>query len=134
MRPHSLAKLECANMLPDGSCLGIKPEDLVDSGQEKLASPKGKCLLLLKKRCRYFEDAVLPLANDPPSSYKPGELQECRERYYAMMGIPRKSPTVRTCPDCGAALAKRQRFCARCSSKRERGRKKEWKWKNRHVQ
>lgn len=127
MKPYSLAKAECANMLPDESCLGIKPEDLLDTGQSKLASPKSKCLLQCRKRCLYFEEAVLPLADNPPSCYQPGELQECRDRYYAIVGRPKKAPISRKCPDCGAVLAKRQRYCDLCSSKRDRARKRKWK-------
>ncbi len=47
MTPYHFARAECANMLPDGSCLGIRVEDLFDWGQEKFARPKPKCLLSL---------------------------------------------------------------------------------------
>ena len=132
MTPHQFARAECANMRPDGSCLGIKPEDLFDFGQIKLASPKPHCLLRHPgKRCRYFKEVVLPIADQPSPKADPTLQQrrlKAREAYWAQVGVRRpaagkrvsRGHKPRSCPDCNGLLAKRQRICRDCAGRRRR--------------
>ena len=135
MTPRQFAKAECANLLPDGRCLGIRSNDLLDHGQVKLARPRDRCLLTERgKRCRYFEQIVLPLADQPPPKDDPG-LQarrlQAREAYYWQLppsagyrssrpDRPGRASKERRCPDCGNMLGRRQRYCPACQAKHRR--------------
>lgn len=66
------------------------------------------CLLSENKRCPYFEKVIFPIAAQQ------GVLNKVRI-WYEM-----KEKSVRSCPDCGAELAYRKRYCNRCSKKRKR--------------
>ena len=78
MSPAVLARAECANLLTNGSCMGVHWDCLFDDGQRKLASPQPSCLVAAGKRCEYFERVILPLADQPSPSDDPG-LQAARE-------------------------------------------------------
>ena len=74
MTPLELAKRECADWQPDGSCLGRT--DRTDD----------RCLLRLHRRCPYFERAVLPLADAPSPSGAPRRqrnFRAARAAYFA---------------------------------------------------
>jgi hypothetical protein len=123
MTPYGFARMECANMRSDGSCLGIQPEDLVNCGQEKLVYPLTKCLLAEKpiKPCKYFERCVLPIADWPPPDDKPQlgqERIEARDQYLAARKMEVPEVSGRACPDCGAILGKNKRLCPKCSRNR----------------
>jgi len=51
-------------MLPDGGCLGVSIDSLIDNGQPKSCTPRDHCLLADGSRCEYFEKVILPLADD----------------------------------------------------------------------
>jgi len=82
--------------------------------EEKSRCP---CLVQQGKRCRYFEKSVLPTAADIG-------LKELVYSLYANhVGIEDyqfDSSDIRRCPDCGAELRQRQRYCDDCSKKRRR--------------
>lgn len=86
------------------------------------------------KRCRYFERAVLPVADNPSP---PGDLGlqqrrlEARTEYLKRLVEPKKASTKarpdkpakpdgkeRLCPGCGRMLAKGRRFCDPCQKRR----------------
>ena len=124
MTPYQLARMECSNLLPDGSCLGIAPEGLTDS--KVAAVPLARCLLASKpiKPCRYFERCLLHLADQPDSDgggidggKRAGWLQ-ARAQYLSARKVTVPEIKLRACPDCGQPLAKRQRVCQKCQKKR----------------
>jgi len=74
----------------------------------------GACLVEAGQRCGYFEKAVLPIA---------GEIgqQKIYAAYESLTGAdPLARPQARLCPDCGAELKPRQRYCDDCKRKRRR--------------
>jgi len=121
--PRRFGQQECANLMPNGGCLGVRVEGLVDRGQVKRAAPLQKCLLAAKpiRPCRYFEAVVLPLADQPSPKGKPwvqaGRL-EARRQYLEARKVEVPEVKLRTCPECGEPLAARQRVCSKCSRKR----------------
>ncbi len=144
MRPLSIlqfAKNECGNYNKDGSCLGVRVEDLVDriglwynraGEQEKYLVPQKECLLHGKDRCNYFEQIVLPLAGHRSPIGERGlqlRRQSARDTYLASRGMRQGKAKERFCK-CGVPLEKQQRFCSKCSkakrkeSSREAQRKK----------
>jgi len=74
------------------------------------------CLVQKGKRCRYFEKAVLPTAADI------GLKEWLYSLYQKHLGIELDSElaisNVRRCPDCGAGLKARQKYCDDCSKRR----------------
>ena len=123
MTPYQFAKRECANFNNDGSCLGVKPEDLVDCGQRKLLTPRDKCVLYgTVERCRYFEEIILPLADKESPVDEPGlqfKRMAARDTYYATRGMVQKKIEQRVC-EYGALLEKRKRVCSECRARRRR--------------
>ena len=49
---------ECANWLPDGTCLGIKIRD--DLSQVVTEQAGKRCLVVQGERCEYFDACVVP--------------------------------------------------------------------------
>jgi ribosomal protein L32 len=129
MTPAQFARDECANMLPDGACLGMKVESLLDSGQPKTCSSRNHCRVADGKRCDYFERVILPLANKPSPSGDPGLQAKCaaaRGAYLGMNAMARSTvkANVRPCPTCGNPRLPRHRLCESCGAtqRREKGR------------
>lgn len=139
MTPLKFARDECANYNKDGSCLGVRLEDLIsplepwDPGHPKrFLNSNNKCLLNpayhKNKRCRYFEKMVLPIADWPSPVDEPNlqlKRQEARNKYYAKRGIEMKKTKQRLCA-CGATLEKRKRMCPRCRAEKARESKRRW--------
>lgn len=76
------------------------------------------CLVEQGKRCGYFEKAVLPTAKDA------GLREHVYSLYQKHTGIEAcgeldREPAPR-CPDCGAELRPRQRYCDACATRRRR--------------
>ncbi|MFC1738564.1 hypothetical protein ACFL1G_05895 [Planctomycetota bacterium] len=69
-------------------------------------------------RCAYFEKAVLPTAADI------GLKELVYSLYAKQVGVEWdcevNGTDIRRCPDCGAELRKRQRYCDDCRDKRRR--------------
>jgi len=137
MNPHTFAQRDCANyQTKDGSCLGILVEFLTEPDKPKRAKPLERCLLAGKLRpCRYFEKVVLPLADNPSPKEEP-DLQrqrlEARQKYLAARKMEvTETVAMRTCPECGGPLAKRRRYCERCTQKRRLATYRQRRMKNR---
>lgn len=97
-----------------GGCLfrtakGKPSKNLLE--EEKSKCP---CLVEIGKRCSYFERAVLPTAADI------GLREYVYAAYERQVGLSGRLKTepVRYCPECGAELKPRQRYCDECSRKR----------------
>ncbi len=80
---------------------------------------KDCCFVEQGKRCRYFEKVVLPTSADL------GLKELVYSMYQKYVGIAEDDPLINTanirpCPDCGAELKSRQRYCDDCKSKRRR--------------
>lgn len=124
MTPHQMAKRECANLLRDGSCLGVRAEDL--GHHLGPLTPWSVCAVAERKPCDYFEECVLPLAASRP------EYLQCPKDYYRMVQPhdwrhnerprrPTPTPgTPRPCPDCGKPIGKRRRVCDNCRASRSK--------------
>ena len=76
------------------------------------------CLVQEGKRCGYFEKAVLPTAADI------GLKEHIYSQYQKHVGIAGvgqfDSGNIRRCPECGAELKPRQRYCDKCRDERRR--------------
>jgi len=139
MNPHTFAMRDCANYIAkDGSCLGILVECLTEPDKPTRAKPLPRCLLAGKLRpCRYFEKVVLPLADQPSPKNEP-DLQrqrlEARQKYLAArkLEVPEKL-SLRTCPECGGPLAKRRRYCEKCTQKRRLATYRQRRMKNKFA-
>jgi len=123
MTPYDFAKRECANIRKDGCCLGFQPEGLIDTAIP--VTPREKCFLSHRpiKPCQYFEKCVLPLADHPSPKDNPSlQAQRLKARRLYLTARAKEVPEVklRTCPDCGGPLAKRQRTCTKCARNRRR--------------
>jgi hypothetical protein len=111
MTPLQFAHAECANFNPDGSCLGTRFSDTLQSLPSR---PQPKCLLADNKRCAYFEECVLPMAamvSDPAKSKSYLDAVANYRFQHHISGLSRR------CPECGGPLPTRKRFCAGCTSK-----------------
>jgi len=78
---------------------------------------KGNCAVEIGKRCGWFERAVLPTAVEIGQSLEITSQYEERTRSVVNR---HKSSTEsdRTCPDCGAPLPPRRRFCDKCKRRK----------------
>ena len=121
MSPARFAHDECANHQPDGECLGVGVDSLVDRGQAKTCTPRARCRVAEGKRCEYFERLVLPLA-DKPSPADDRLLQQrrasAREEYLGRHII--RGHDGGRCPECGNPRPRRHRFCETCSARSRR--------------
>ncbi len=78
---------------------------------------KDCCLVEQGKRCGYFEKVVLPTSVDL------GLKELVYSLYQKHVGIAEDDPLINTanirpCPDCGAELRPRHRYCDWCAQKR----------------
>lgn len=121
MTPAQFAKEECANLLPEGACLGVSTDSLIDNGQPKTCTPRNRCLVAEGRRCSYFEKVILPLANYPSPHGDPGLQAKrawARQQYLASNGMARRGG--KPCPMCGEAKPAGHRYCESCATKRRR--------------
>ena len=75
-----------------------------------------ECLVQQGKRCGYFERAVLPTAEDMGLTE---QVYSLYEKHVGIDGGLNREP-VRRCPDCGAEIKPRKRYCDDCVRKRRR--------------
>ena len=100
---------ECANYMPDGSCMGMP---LIPKKGVRIF-PADRCRAIKGTRCTYFEDYVLPLAASRG-------LEKVVEQYRDIPGtLSVRTAQTRYC-ECGHPLRKRERFCDACKAKRRR--------------
>lgn len=134
MTPTQLAIAECANY-DQGRCLGVVcGADLTahpfptEKGKytDRLpaVSPKPRCDVM-EKRCGYFEECVLPLADSP--SFDPELRLQCakaRDQYRASHGMSQRFTNYRKC-ECGREIGRRVKYCPTCAKniRRENKRK-----------
>jgi len=105
---HHGGCLSCWRGCEDGNCLSC-----IDFG------PYTYCRVERGKRCGYFERAVLPTAGDIRLRQWVYSLYEKQVGLAGSGGLGREP--VRGCPDCGAELKPRQRYCDQCSRRRRVG-------------
>ena len=106
MTPYELVKQACANFdVPTGECI---------------CRPGKSCLVKDGDRCRYFERAVLPVADEAPPADAP-KLQasrlKARDAYLAAFG---QTEPAKPCPDCGQPKPRNHSRCPECAAKRRR--------------
>ncbi len=80
---------------------------------------KDHCFVKQGERCEYFEKVVLPTSADS------GRKELIYSLYQKHVGIAEddlliNTANIRPCPDCGAELKPRQRYCDDCRNKRRR--------------
>lgn len=98
-----------------GGCLFRTAEGTPNN--DLLEEEKSKCSCLVQQglRCASFERAILPMAKDIG-------LQSVYSQYEKSIGIEGALKisigSARLCPECGAGLKLRQRFCDSCSKRR----------------
>lgn len=121
MTPKQFATQQCANY-DQNECLGI---GIADNGSLYRLWPPRPCDVD-KKRCPYFEECVLPMANtEHPDAPKFREAA----KLYAHDVVMRSSPTKgrprfklskhgdRQCRECGSAVGPRKQLCPDCAKK-----------------
>jgi hypothetical protein len=129
---NSLSKFireHCVNWTGDsnGECLGV---DVFS----KPFRESGTCLVLEGKPCRYFKECVL---GPEDSKYLhllfikgPAFEKRIRNRYQKIDATVAEE-NARRCPDCGAVLRVRQKYCYRCTKKRRQRTKRKYQQKYR---
>jgi hypothetical protein len=80
MTPPQLAQSECANCLPDGSCLGM---GFGDKGNQTPLWSKlpSRCVIADNQPCQYFEECVLAGIPMISNERKASEWQEAEDKY-----------------------------------------------------
>ena len=78
------------------------------------------CLVEQKKRCGHFEQAILPTAADIGLKERVCTLYRKQVGIEDRFGFDTQLETKpgRNCPDCGAELLPRKRYCEKCTKKR----------------
>lgn len=126
------AKHQCANWTgePEEECLGV------DAFNEPFREP-GRCWVIGGKPCKYFKGKVLG-----PEDYKyphlcfvndPAFEKRVRQLYKKIDHTVVEAAT-RRCPDCGAVLRLRQRYCEGCTRKRRSKTRREYQRKFRKTE
>jgi len=77
-----------------------------------------ECTVERGSRCAYFESAVLPTADDIGLKEAVYAAYEKQVDIVNNGGLEREP--IRLCPDCGAELKPRQRYCDMCGKRRRR--------------
>ncbi len=121
MSPYEYAKLECAYCI-EGKCIRRESD----------------CLLSAKPLsvCSHFEQSVINIPDQPKADKHPRyfELLDARNKYLDLTKRVIKKITIRTCPECGEPLRKRQRLCGKCAKKHARQAARERKQRQRQKQ
>ena len=126
LSPFQFAKDDCANLRKDGICLWSDAQIALPRWFDDSPTPAElTCRVKAGERCGYFEKFVLPLADQPgPKDDPKRQLRRAsaRDAYWRQHQLQEEvaHPAGRACPDCGAALAYRKRFCPICGARRRR--------------
>jgi len=121
MSPAQFAHGECANLQPDGACLGVGVDSLIDTGQPKTCTHRDRCAVASGKRCGYFERVILPLADLPSprgDAQRQARRASARQTYLGRHVLA--GSLERQCPECGGSRLRRHRFCEVCATKHRR--------------
>ena len=122
-----LAATECANW-QNGACLGAWT--FSNFPEEWFCNPLLRCLLKDSLPCWYFEKCLLPLLSKNPefrgadtdyASLATGDPAKIKHPFckHTAKYVTGTGASDRFC-DCGAPLAHRQRYCAKCRVDRRR--------------
>ena len=114
MTPYQLVKKVCSNYRNE-KCLGVSRECFPTA----TIQPPGPCLIAERKRCSFFETAILPLADRPSPKNDPGfqgGVLEARNFYHRAhdVGLPKQIGSKRNCPRCGIVLDWGKKYCEPC--------------------
>lgn len=113
---------------PDEECLGV------DVYGKPFRKP-GYCRVMQSKPCLYFRKCALGPedAKYPHSCFvqDPAFEKRVRKQYKKIDHTVAEPDEVRRCPDCGAGLRPRQKYCDQCRIKRRRKTSREYKRKYR---
>ena len=115
MTPLQFVAADCANHEPDGSCLGIM---IAPDLSMRVCRPLPRCLIADGKRCQYFEDCMVPMADWTTDPRLAASRQVAVAEYRAITN--QKTQKSRPCPDCGESMPPRKRCCPACAIKRRR--------------
>lgn len=116
--PFQFARQQCANMRPDGQCLGVHWNRMQSHPgcNMVVATPADHCSLADGERCVYFEKLILPLAEQASTEL---ELRKRAQAHDAYMATHTKAELEQggKCA-CGLPKEPRKRFCEACRMKR----------------
>jgi hypothetical protein len=109
-------KDQCANWNdePEEECLGV------DVFGVPFRQP-GRCWVTAGESCKYFKDKVLGPEDckyPHPCFVKDPAFEARVRRQYSKIDHTVVEAEVRRCPDCGAPLGPKRRYCEKCSKKR----------------
>ena len=123
------AKENCANFHGENKCYGLNVRD------HHLFREPGDCWIVYGSQCSYFKKAVLGKRNTPyPHKCfvdDPDYEKRVWDQYAAIDLSAQTEEKRRTCPDCGAPLITRQKYCSACSERRRRKASAEYSRKHR---
>ena len=106
-------RLTCANFdRRYGYCYCLDDSGLAD-GAPRPVQDNERCMIQQGSPCEYFERILLPIARQH-------RVYEQVFEQYSKLDKDAKRETVRRCPDCGAELWPRRRYCDFCRDKRRR--------------
>jgi len=115
MNITAMARQECANHI-DHECAGV---DIKTDGSQVRFKPEGEPCTVHKERCRYFEEAVLPLADMATDPRTAKAFQDARFKY--KMKYPEYHGSTRICEECNRnPVIGRSKYCSECKVKRRR--------------
>jgi len=119
MTPLQFVKAECANHQSDGSCLGATfDEQLRPTG----CKPKPHCLIAEGKRCPYFEECVMPMAEIVTDAKRAAELHEAVVEYRRMT---QPSTQFKSCRLCQQPRLPGKSFCPACAQRQRKATNRE---------
>jgi hypothetical protein len=114
---HQFIQDSCCNWY-SGHCIGV---NIMQNADGKLTqfNDTGKCFVMAGKRCKFFEQAVMPTGN-----------QDIHDTYNKIAGATPKLTKKRFC-SCGEPLSRWCKVCEKCSMKLRRATKREYQRKHR---
>ncbi|MCX7007341.1 MAG: hypothetical protein NTY53_08850 [Kiritimatiellaeota bacterium] len=114
MTPLQFVKAKCANHQASGSCLGAMYDEQLRITR---CVPKPRCLIADGKRCPYFEECVMPMAEIVTDAKRVAEL------HAAVMEYRRMTLTVEKTKPCRLCQQPRQpgkSFCPTCAERQRK--------------
>lgn len=118
MTPLQMAKRFCANYKPEG-CLGMWIDVAGSTVKHRpMWTKKTQCVLAQeKRRCKYFEECVMPINIDDSHVELKSQVGHAVEQYRLMSNLG-VSGDGRECPYCGQLLPPRKKLCHVCARAR----------------
>lgn len=111
-----IAREQCSNFNPDGSCAGL---DFDEHGKHFRFKAE-KCVLSVRGvRCHFFEQCVVPMDRSALGPLPRKEWEECLANYRKASNVT--STKARTCPVCNEReLEKGKQLCYVCRDGKRR--------------